>query len=147
MASILYPFVRFKYSDGKIDHRAYTRLPIKVINPGNGLSVMTWGLVDTGADANLFPASLAISLGHGLKADGVRQNVTGGIEQTSIPAYAHTFIMELLAPDNQTTVWKSRKLEIDCVETEPPILLGVEDFLCHFKLTIDYLSETMHLTW
>jgi len=147
MASILYPFVRFQYPDGAVDRRAYTRLPIKVINPGNGLSVMTWGLVDTGADATLFPASLAISLRHGLKADGVRQNVTGGIEQTSIRAYTHTFIMELLAPDNQTTVWKSRKLEIDCVETEPPLLLGVEDFLCHFKLTIDYLSETMHLSW
>ena len=147
MASILYPFVRFQYSDGSIDRRPYTRLPIKVSNPGNGQSVVVWGLVDTGADATLFPASLAISLGHGLKADGVRQNVTGGIEQTSIRAYGHTFIMELLSPDNQTTVWKSRKLEIDCVETEPPILLGVEDFLCHFKLTIDYLFKTMRLTW
>jgi hypothetical protein len=33
------------------------------------------------------------------------------------------------------------------VETEPPLLLGVEDFLCHFKLTIDYPSQTMRLSW
>jgi hypothetical protein len=147
MVSILYPFVRFKYPDGSLDRRPYSRLPIKVSNPGNGQAIIVWGLVDTGADATLFPASLAISLGHGLKGKGVRQNVTGGIEQTTIRTYSHSFIMELLAPDNQTALWQSRKLEIDCVETEPPILLGVEDFLCHFKLTIDYLSETMRLKW
>lgn len=147
MPSASYSFVRFKYGDGSIDRRAYTRLPIKIVNPGNGLSIVTWGLVDTGADATLFPASLAISLGHGFKAKGVRQGVTGGIEQTSIKAYAHTFIMELLAPDNQTPVWRSRRMEVDCVESNPPLLLGVEDFLCHFKLTIDYPSETMRLSW
>ena len=147
MPSVLYPFVRFQYPDGSIDRRPYTRLPIKVINPGNGQSVIAWGLVDTGADATLLPASLTASVGHSLKADGVKKNITSGIENTSVTAYGHTFILELLGPDIKTVVWKSSAMNIDCVETEPPILLGVEGFLCHFKLTIDYLSETMHLTW
>lgn len=147
MSSLLYPFVRFQYPDGTVDRRPYTRLPIKTTNPGNRQSVVAWGLVDTGADATLLPASLAISVGHSLKADGVKKNITSGIENTSVTAYGHTFILELLAPDIKTVVWKSPAMNIDCVETEPPILLGVEDFLRHFKLTIDYPSQTMRLSW
>lgn len=146
MTSYQYPFVRFQLADGRVEHRAYTRLPLKVLNPVTGLSTRVWSLVDTGADACLFPALLASRLGHTLKGPGVKTTLTGGIEQTPVTAYKHTFEVTLLSPDMENPVWTAT-LEVDCVETNPPLLLGVEDFLHHFKLTIDYPAETMRLVW
>jgi hypothetical protein len=41
-------------------------LPIRITNPDTGLSVRSWGLIDTGADDCAFPARLATILGHNL---------------------------------------------------------------------------------
>lgn len=146
MPNYQYPFVRFQLANGTLEPRAYTRLPLKVLNPASGLSNVVWGLVDTGADSTLFPATLALRLGHDLKGRGVKTTITGGIEQTPVNAYKHTFEVTLLSPDMQRQVWTAT-LEVDCVESNPPLLLGVEDFLHHFKLTIDYPAETMRLVW
>lgn len=72
--------------------------------------------------------------------------MTAGIEQTSLIVYKHTFEVNLLSPDMRHAVWTAA-MEVDCVESNPPLLLGVEDFLRHFKLTIDYPSQTMRLSW
>ena len=146
MPSYQYPFLQLRLQAGSLEHRAYTRLPLLIRNPVTGRTLTTLGLVDTGADSTLFPAILAHRLGHKLKGTGVKTTVTAGIEQTSVIVYKHTFEMNLLSPDMRHAVWTAT-MEVDCVESNPPLLLGVEDFLCHFKLTIDYLSETMHLTW
>lgn len=147
MPTAVYPFTRFQYADGSIDKRGYARVPVRITNGENGLSAETWALIDTGADATLFPSKLASDLGHKLKGLGVRTSVTGGIEQTPITAYAHTFRVELLSADRTRVLWSLRDREIDCVETDPPILLGVEDFLCHFRLTIDYPREEIRMKW
>jgi len=141
MAGFQYSFLRFTG-----EHRAYTRLPLLIRNPATKLSAIVFGLADTGADATLFPATLAVQLGHKLKGKGVKTTVTGGIEQRPIVAYRHLFEVSLLSPDRRKIVWRDR-MEIDCLESDPPLLLGVEDFLYHFKLTINYPSENMRLSW
>ena len=141
-----YPFIRLQLRDGSLEHRSYARLPLLIRNPANGMSVCTVGLVDTGADTILFPALLTTRLGHSLKGAGVKTAVTSGIEQTDIIAYRHTFEVHLLAPNMRRSVWTAT-LEVDCVETNPPLLLGVEDFLRHFRVTLDYPAETVRLAW
>ena len=147
MPRLTYPFIRFQYADGHTEPRGHTRLPVQITNPATGLSALVWGLVDTGADASLCPADLAVSLGHELKGHGVKSSVTCGIEQSSVAVYKHTFRLALLSPDTTRVVWSSGKLEIDCAPTNPPLLLGVEDFLRRFVLTVDYKAERIRLAW
>jgi hypothetical protein len=142
-----YPFVRFGYPDGQVDERARISLPILVTNFHTGDWAVAWGLVDTGADACLFPAKLARDLGHDLKASGVKVSVTSGIEQTEVVIYKHTFRLELLSIDLKRVVWRSKAMEIDCAESNPPALLGVDNFLCRFKVIIDYPKEVIRLQW
>lgn len=141
MPAYTYQFMRFPS-----EHRGYTRLPLLIRNPTTGRQIATVGLVDTGADESLFPAALAVQLGHDLKGRGVKRALTAGIEQSEIISYKHTFHIALLSPDMRRVVWK-RKMEIDCVESNPPILLGVDDFLCRFKLAVNYPVEMLTLSW
>ena len=57
------------------------------------------------------------------------------------------FCIELLSGDRQETVWSSNDIEVGCAESNPPILLGVEGFLSHFKVTVDYPAEQIVLEW
>ena len=108
---------------------------------------MIWGFVDTGADACLFPGSLAIDLNHDLKGDGVKSTTNIGIGQIAIPVYSHTFKLELLSPDRKKVIWASEDVEVECSETEPPILIGVDNFLKNFKLIVDYPNQEFTLQW
>jgi predicted aspartyl protease len=67
-------------------------LPIKVINPHTGLSLKTYGLVDTGADGLALPARIAQVLGHNF------QNGTPVISSTgngNCLGFAHTTKVEI----------------------------------------------------
>lgn len=108
---------------------------------------MMYGLVDTGADSTLFPASLAAHLGHSLKGAGVKSNVTCGIEQNAVATYRHTFNVELLSPRGNRVTKKFEHIEIDCAESEPPILLGASDILCRFDISIRYRAGELLLRW
>jgi len=145
MPNAVYPFTRFTYSDGSREHRAYTRLPLRIHNPATGCALVTWGLVDTGADLTLLPAELAVSLGHKLKHG--RTSITGGIEQTDLVAYAHTFEIELLSADLKRALWSTGPREFDCLDSNPPTLIGVEDFLHRFRLLVDYPVQQFQLRW
>jgi len=140
------PVYTYRFIRLPSEHRSYTRLPLLIQNPDNGRQIATMGLVDTGADSSLFPAALATQLGHDLKGRKVKTTLTAGIEQKDIIAYKHTFQVALLSPDMRRVVWK-RRIEIDCAESNPPLLLGVDDFLCRFKMTIDYLAKRLTLCW
>ena len=142
-----YPFVRFEYEDGSIDAHGRTVLPFRITNVKTAASAVVWGLVDTGADATLFPSDLAVALGHSLKGDGVKSSMTSGIEQRPVSTYKHTFRLELLNSTRKRTVWAASSVQVDCAESNPPVLLGVRDFLCNFKLTVNYLSENLSLAW
>jgi hypothetical protein len=145
MSRAVYPFTRFTYPDGSREHRAYTRLPLRIRNPATRQALVTWGLVDTGADLTILPAEVAVRLGHKLKRG--RTSITGGIEQTELVTYAHTFEIELLSANLKRTLWSTGPREFDCLDSNPPTLIGVEDFLCHFRLQVDYPTQQLELCW
>ena len=118
-----------------------------VSNPSTSLSVIVYGLVDTGADASLLPASIATQLGHRLKGHGVREHITTGIESRQMTVYRHTFDVELLTATGGAIARSFKSVLIDCAESDPPVLLGVSDFACHFVWNIDYTSRDLLLTW
>ena len=123
-------------------------LPIRIINPFNGAMWPTYGLVDTGATTCLFPGALATYLGHRLKGDGVKASVTSGIEQKNVPTFLHTFRLELMAPDGSKAVWQSKDMLFNCVEHNPPILLGYREFLRHFvTCAIHYRAQEIDMAW
>ena len=148
MPKYSYPLAKYTFSDGSSDDFAYhTLIPVRITNPATGQSVHITGLVDTGADACLFPADIVEVTGHNLTGDGVKSNVNVGIEQTSVSVYKHTFIIEVLSPEYTEIVWSSDEIEIDCSTSNPPVLLGAIDFLRYFRLTVDYINEMLHLEW
>lgn len=124
-------------------------LPIRFINPTNKTSFIWNCLVDTGADSCLFTASLAKLTGHDLTGDGVKSDVTSGIEGRQLPTYRHTFVLELLHPTNpDKVVWRSKKWLFECLNHDKfPPLLGVTDFLCHFRIMLDYPRKAITLSW
>lgn len=142
-----YPFYQFQYPDGSLTPAWRLYLPLRITNRATGMSVLVYGLADTGADSSLFPGSLAIQLGHNLKGSGVRSSMTCGIEQNEVRTYKHTFMLELLTPDAQHVVRTFRRVEIDCSDTNPPVLLGASDFLARFDISVFFRKREMILTW
>ncbi len=104
-------------------------------------------MVDTGADASLFPASLATQLGHTIKGAGVKASITCGIEQNNVRTYRHTFTLELLTPNGLRTLRTFKNVGIDCAESNPPILLGASDFLTRFDISVRYKAQELILMW
>jgi predicted aspartyl protease len=144
MPRVEYPFYNFQTATDAL--RVY--LPIRLLNPETGDSTdIEMALVDTGADACVVPGSLARSLGHNLKHKTIRPAPTFGINGTRVNTYGHTFRLELLGPDAETVVWRNEQAVIDCIEAEIPILLGTQDFLAGFKITIDYPAQKVVLKW
>lgn len=111
------------------------------------LSVIVYGLVDTGADSTLLPGSIAAQLGHDLRGRVVRENITTGIENRSMAVYRHTFDVDLLTATGGAVARSFKNVLIDCAESDPPALLGVSDFARHFSWDIDYTSRDLLLTW
>ncbi|MFA6291125.1 MAG: hypothetical protein WC637_05050 [Victivallales bacterium] len=148
MPKYTYPLVKYSYDDGTMEKFAiHTFVPVKISNPRTGQSKRIYGLADTGADKCLLPADLTMELGHNLNGVGVKGSLNIGIEQREVQVYLHTFKIELLAPDEMTSVWSSPEIEVDCSESDPPVLLGALDFLRNFKLTVDYSNEQLILEW
>ena len=146
MPSEVYPITRQDTDIGTV-HRLY--LPLLVANPQLGAVVKTMALVDTGADACMFNRTICSALGHDLKGDGVVHSVSGGIG-TDVTTYRHTFVLSLLAPDRDDVSWESPPMLIDCIDrdiAEIAPLLGTADFLCHFRIQIDYPAGLSRFTW
>ena len=141
-----YPFVA--YEDEKTGtRRSLAWIPIRLRNPLDDLSLDVYALIDTGADASVFPASLATELGHDLKGDGVESHFTYGVGAGKVATYRHTFEVGLISSRSDRIVWTSGRRSIDCVESGIPPILGVADFLLHFRVTIDYPRRMVTLRW
>ena len=83
---------RYAYPFYAPPHRpAGPYLPIRLVNPIDKVSFVWNCLVDTGADSCLFTAALASLAGHNLGGDGVKSDVTAGIEGKQLVTYKHTF--------------------------------------------------------
>jgi hypothetical protein len=147
MASRAYPFYRIEYQKGRKTPPWRIYLPVRFSNPSTGQTVSVYGLVDTGADASLLPASLVTLLGHDLKGQGVKDRITKGIEAKDMTVYRHTFDVELLSATGGATVRIFRGSLIDCSDSNPPVILGASDFLTHFKWAIDYQTQDVVLDW
>ncbi len=126
-----YPFRALKPGDIR---RAM--LPVRIHNPATGHHLQSWGIVDTGADDCALPASFAPLLGHNLAAGTPKQVNTGnGITN----AYAHTTRIEILDINTASrVVYTIHDTPIDFMINLPVVLLGVNNFLSHFVLTINY---------
>ena len=125
-------------------------LPIVIKNRNTADSIFAWGLIDTGADSCAIPAKYADILGHRLKA-GDKLNIGTGNGSTC--AYAHSTEIDILSVDNHGHVDVNPDKLFSIPETKihymprlDTILLGVNDFLNHFILIIDYPSKSFSLS-
>ncbi len=134
-----------EYTDGSFQER--TDLPIRILNPGNGISQDAWALLDTGADTCVIPRNISDAVGHDFDGHGVKSEITSGVSgETS--TYKHTFILQLYDDSCEDIVWSSGEMLVDCVDTDGlPPLIGVRNFLKDFKVTIDYPKKTITLSW
>lgn len=151
-----FPFTRLV---GDTTYRPY--LPVTIINPANTLDDFTWAMIDTGADRSAFPEYIAKKIYHDIKNKKVKTDyieTAGGC----IKVYKHTFTVEVHAMSLAGTnikiggpVIKIPNMFVDVVplttENEykekvhtsfNQILLGVEDFMEEYVLTIDYPNRT-----
>jgi predicted aspartyl protease len=118
-------------------------LPIKITNPKTSASIEWYCLIDTGADTCLFSSEIATIVGHSLDGKGVKSSLSMGIEGRRITTYRHTFCIALMHPINtDKVVWQGKKRLFDCIShNNCPQLLGVEEFLKFFRITIDYRKK------
>ena len=113
----------------------------KVINPIHPeLSVRYSALVDTGADDCVFPAGVAIALGHNLTS--VIPKVIHRINSAAL-AYPHTSTTEMLGKDSDwlptnDVLYTITDTPIDYLAGCQNFLLGAKKFLSNFILTVDY---------
>ncbi|MDP8236809.1 MAG: hypothetical protein P9M08_10540 [Candidatus Erginobacter occultus] len=123
-------------------------LPIRVTNPETGLSLRSWGLIDTGADDCALPAAYARSLGHNLTA-GVSREIGTGNGVTV--AYSHTCKIDIFRMEAGGTVsdteivYSVDDTPLDFLPNLHCILLGTKNFLNNFILTVNYPRKVFSL--
>jgi len=117
------------------DSPARAILPVVLKDPATNQEMRTFGIIDTGADDCAFPASFALITGHNLGAGIVKEVNTGnGITI----AYSHTISLEVDG-------YKIENILIDFMPNLFIPLLGVQNFLKNFVLTVDYPKQTFSL--
>lgn len=110
-------------------------LPVIIKNPVTKQELRTYAMIDTGADDCAFPASYALLTGHNLLAGNQKAIGTGnGITN----AYAHTISLEI-------NDYKIENILIDFMPNLHIGLLGVQNFLKRFILTVDYPEQNFSL--
>jgi predicted aspartyl protease len=124
------------YSDGG---SLVAYLPITIINPHTGKSVLTQGLIDTGADECSIPSGFAKKLGHVLK-DGYGTEVVGcgGTKK----AWAHTTKILIHHPLTGDLIYSTPDVRIDYISGLTTVLLGVNSFLSKFNINMNYINNT-----
>lgn len=137
------PISNFAFTDIG-DGFARPFLLTKIVNPFNGNHVLCFGLVDTGADDCSVPASIAKSLGHDLQAGRQREIGTGN--GMSI-AYEHTVRFEILHPISKKPLYIIQDTPVDFMPNLPLVLLGTQNFLSRFILTINYPLKTLSIRY
>lgn len=104
---------------------------------------MALAIVDTGADECLFPAAVALSLGHNLKS--VQAKPISGVNSIT-HVYPHTSQIEILETGANglpldKVLYTVKNTLIDFMpenDQKVPFLLGAKNFLSNFILTVDY---------
>ena len=123
-------------------------LPIKITNPHNDFVFFSWGLIDTGADSTAIPGWIAKKLGHDIKSGKLSDCIAGG---GLIRIYEHTCCIDILSMDKNGRVDDNNMAitipdgRIGVLEHLPFVLLGVNDFLRNYVLTIDYPKQVFSI--
>lgn len=133
-----YPLIDF---NGKLS----PYLPIKVQNPFNGRYVQGMALLDTGADTTTIPRSIVLGLGYDFKTPSASN--TKGVGGVNIPTWHKKFTISLLDPTEKKVIKRYKPDDLSCVNTDIPIILGTDNFLKDFKITIDYPNKIVTLEW
>jgi hypothetical protein len=138
MPIVNYPFV---YVQGS----PKPALPVILQNPANGFEQLTWALIDTGADYTVIPEFIAKDLYHDITHASVKKSDCTGVGGIAI-TYQHTFrlrILESVGKGNisNKTVIQIRKRLFAVVQGLNTMVLGENDFLKKYILTIDYTKK------
>lgn len=110
-------------------------LPVIIYNPQTGLSLSTYGQIDTGADECAIPAWIAKELGHSFKKGKPSDIITGN---GGSQAFKHTTTIEILHPKTKRVVYTLTDVPIDYMPKLTTTLLGVRHFLDRFILEANY---------
>lgn len=114
-----------------IDGQLRPLLQVKYINPHTDQHLSAWALIDTGADTCVLPDMFAELLGHNLER-GEKTEIVGASGNGI--AYKHTMKIEIPGFCTEETL-------VSFVPNLRQPLLGVENFLSNFCLTIDYPKQ------
>jgi hypothetical protein len=120
---------------------------IKIANPRTKDAIIARAIMDTGADDCVFPAKVAAKLGHNLKAVPPKPIETAG---GTTYAYSHTCRVDILGTQpngmfGSNVLYTIPKMPIDFVMGCDAFLLGVENFLIKFIVTIDYPRQVFSI--
>jgi len=142
-------------------------LPVIIGNPANDLDVQTWGIIDTGADRSTFPEHVAKSLYHSIKHNDVQRDnasTVGG----EVPVYKHTFSLGVFSlkktktgvsigseivihkPQMLVDVVPVKFINAEGIEVQTnfhSVILGVDDFLADYLITINYPQGVFSFEW
>lgn len=124
------------------------KIPVRIINPETGDSLVVNALLDSGADSCLLPAMIAMTLGLKLDSDSEAKGHTIGISGEKLKTWKHLVRMELL--DNS---WQSTEKILDVIVSvlEPKVTIqaiaGTSMFLDNFVVTLNYKSNLIHLEY
>jgi len=111
-------------------------------NPDNGQTLKTWALIDTGADSIVVPGFVAKILRHNVDHKSVKKVKCAGVGGSAETFY-HTFRINVLSLSPSGVVSdkvavKISKRELAVAPGLHVVLLGVNDFLGKYLLSIDY---------
>jgi predicted aspartyl protease len=113
---------------------------VEIHHPPTGKMLKTWGLIDTGADECVLPASFAEILGIELdKGMAMATGTAGGVANR----YMHRVS---LRTDGKLQGIRFPDAEIGFMDGLNAALLGVKTFLAFFTLIIECERETFTLT-
>jgi hypothetical protein len=118
-------------------------VPVIIVNPENGFDYSTWALIDTGADTTVIPEDIAKTLYHDVRNPRAKRDKTFGIGG-EVDVYMHTFSIKILFSDPAGKIDHNRvaikipKRTFAVVPNLHIVILGEQDFLKNYVLTINY---------
>ena len=129
-------------------HSSRPVVPICITNPQTSKRVYAFALVDTGAEACVFPARIRAALGL-RAADGIKRRI--GTVTGAGQALEYTVKVDIfgLGPRGQLVnlnkIIHSKTVPVNFARNLKCFLIGVKDFLEDFVVTIDYERQVFSL--
>lgn len=141
------PIVEYPFQAQGPFSEAAPILPVKIINPGTNLVWPTWALVDTGATSCTIPGHVATVIGHNVVGPPDARGETGGGRDD---IYLRTCRIEIFEMRSTGFVTNNVIITIPngpvaVLPNLRVVLLGVDDFLEEYVLTIDYPRQVFSI--